>query len=219
MNALVIMTRIPIPGKTKTRLEGILTKKQCADIHSCFLKDILEESKKIEDIYRCIYHSDEGDLEVLIDIVGEDISLHKQVGETLGDRMENIFIKLFREGYTKIVLIGTDIPEIDKKVIDRSYDLLDKNDIVFGPTLDGGYYLVGMNRVEGIVFDKSIKWGTEDVFKETLEIIKESGLEVAQVEKLMDIDTSEELISLSKRIDERVVYTKSYIERELKGKV
>ncbi len=201
MKALVIMTRIPIPNKTKTRLMTILTPEECAEIHRSFLRDIIETSSKVggdTDIY--LFYGNEGPVSVIDDIVGEEMVLLPQRGSNLGEKMRNIFADLFERGYDKVVLMGADIPEVSREDLDRAFYELTLKDLVFGPTIDGGYYLVGMKHLHEMVFDSKIKWGTPEVFQETLEILEKSGVEVGLIRDHEDIDTKEDLREFWKRI-------------------
>jgi len=197
MDAVVIMSRIPVPGKTKTRLEGFLTSRECADLHRAFLKDILTVHT---DRNKFLSYGDEGPFELIEDILPYDIETFPQRGESLGEKMKNIFIHLFGLGYESVVLFGADIPEITGKDIENALKKLKENDLVFGSTLDGGYYLVGMKKLHEIVFSDEIKWGSGSVFEETINLIKKKGIDVDLIDVHEDIDTKDDLINLYKRI-------------------
>ena len=175
MKALVIMTRIPVPNKTKTRLLTILSPDECAEIHKSFLRDIVETSCKLEkdtDIY--LFYGDEGPLSIIEDILPKDITALPQKGKDLGEKMRNVFAELFERGYDRVVLMGSDIPEVDAGDLVGAFDSLNGKDLVFGPTLDGGYYLVGMKQLHEIIFSSVIKWGTPQVFQETIGLLKKA---------------------------------------------
>ncbi|MEI6857792.1 TIGR04282 family arsenosugar biosynthesis glycosyltransferase [Psychrilyobacter sp.] len=197
MDAVVIMSRIPVPGKTKTRLEGFLTSKECADLHRAFLKDILTMRT---DKNKFLSYGDEGPLELVENILPYDVETFPQRGENLGEKMKNVFIHLFSLGYENIVLFGADIPEITETDIENALKKLKKSDLVFGPTLDGGYYLVGMKKIHEIVFSDEIKWGSASVFEKTINLIKKKGIDVDLIDIQEDIDTKDDLINLYKRI-------------------
>lgn len=202
MNALVIMTRIPIPCKTKTRLMEILEGEQCAQIHKCFLSDVFNMCEGLKkDIHIYITYSDEGPFSVIEPLIPSYIKCFPQEGQDIGERMENAVHKLLKDGYEKVVLIGSDIPEIQKKDIMEAFDALEKKDLCFGPTLDGGYYLVGMKKLNKIVFHGNIKWGDKSVFYSTMDILNKENLTVGFVQKYEDIDTKEDLKNLKYRLN------------------
>ncbi|WP_297406343.1 TIGR04282 family arsenosugar biosynthesis glycosyltransferase [uncultured Cetobacterium sp.] len=221
MNAMVIMTRIPVPNKTKTRLLTILTPQECAHIHMAFLKDIIKTCSNIENTDLYIFYGNEGPLNIIDNLLKDNIKVFPQKGIDLGEKMKNIFSELFQKGYTKVVLMGADIPEVKKEDIDNAFLKLQNKDIVFGPTLDGGYYLVGMNKLYPLIFNSNIKWGTPEVFQETINSIRESGLKVDTISTHEDIDTKEDLLSFNKRIEKNDLCknTKIYIDENIKEKL
>lgn len=201
MDALILMTRVPIPGKTKTRLMKMLTGEECAEIHRCFLLDLFQVFNNIKekvDIY--ITYTPEDSLEVISDIIPNHIGNFPQKGDTLGERMNNAIQRLLNKGYSKVVLIGSDIPEIQPKDIEKAYDILEQNDICLGPTKDGGYYLVGMKENCSDIFNDSLKWGNKSVFEATLSIANSLELVVGLTTKLNDIDEKEDIEDFMKRI-------------------
>ena len=141
--ALIIFTRVPVPGQTKTRLMPYLSGQMCARLHTCFLKDIAGECGKVSaDVF--VYYTPEDKKGILREIFGRECVYRKQCEGNLGLRMYRAMKEVLAQGYDSCVLIGTDIPELTSKEIQYAFRLLDIHDIVFGPTKDGGYYLVGM---------------------------------------------------------------------------
>ena len=196
------MTRIPIPGKTKTRLMDILTREECAEIHKCFLLDlfnIFEYIKEDVDIY--LTYTPEGSLNIIENIMPKYTKSFPQVGDTLGERMENAFNNVFNLGYEKIVLIGSDIPSMQPQDIVKGFGILESNDICLGTTFDGGYYLIGMKKLYKEVFDESIKWGKKSVFESTMHIANNLELSIGLVSKHLDIDTKEDIISFKEKVN------------------
>jgi rSAM/selenodomain-associated transferase 1 len=120
-------------------------------------------------------------------------SKHVQLGDNLGDRMLNAFRDGFNLGYDKIVLIGSDLPDLNKQLIERAISSLDNNDVVFGPADDGGYYLIGMNTLIPNIF-KDKPWSQPNLLDVSLEELDELNHSVATLENLNDIDTFEDLI-------------------------
>ena len=143
--AVIVFTRVPIPGQTKTRMMPYFSPEECAKLHENFLKDIAQECEKVNaDIFVC-YTPKKGKayLEKLFRKAKEYIP---QTGEGLGERMYQAIEYVLEKGYDSCVLIGTDIPELKCSDLEYAFRLLDVNDVVFGPTVDEGYYLVGMKR-------------------------------------------------------------------------
>jgi uncharacterized protein len=115
-----------------------------------------------------------------------------QQGKDLGERMSNALLQAFAAGYTKVLLIGSDCPDISRALVSEGFMLLDTHDIVLGPAHDGGYYLIGLRRPEPELF-LNMEWGTERVLQQTLDKICAAKLSVALLPELRDIDRIEDL--------------------------
>lgn len=207
--AIIIFTRIPVPGKTKTRMMPHLTPVQCAKLHRCFLQDILSECGNCgADIYVSYADDreeakDREDTDAGKQLVSrmlnerahttvEIVGCAPQRGEGLGERMYNAVEETLQKGYSSCVLIGTDVPELKACHIEKSFRELEKRDIVFGGTRDGGYYLIGMRTPCKEAFElKSYGHGT--VLHDTAAHLKETGYTVGYTETLQDMDTPGDL--------------------------
>lgn len=201
MKALILMTRVPVPGKTKTRLMKVLSGEQCAEIHKAFLKDIFnvyEHIKDEVDIY--LTYASEGCFSLLSDIIPNYVQCFPQIGEDLGERMLNSMEYIFSKGYSKVMLMGCDIPQIQPEYIIEGFELLENNEMFFCPTFDGGYYLVGMSRLCPEIFNNNLKWGNKSVLEGTLDICNRLGINVALGHKCRDIDTKEDFLYLTDKI-------------------
>lgn len=209
-NGLIIFTRIPEAGKTKTRLQSKLSKEECANLHKCFLKDIYDIFLNLNDIDIIICHTEEGDLNILKNIFYKENLYIKQYGNNLNEKMYNAIKEVLSLKYDKCVLIGTDIPEINKYDIISAFNLLNNNDFVFGASYDGGYYLVGMKEANDIIF-KSESGNLKDI----INIVESNNLKYGLTNKKHDIDEYEDLIDLSKRIninDNKLKNTKIFLK-------
>jgi rSAM/selenodomain-associated transferase 1 len=105
----------------------------------------------------------------------------------LGQKMESAFIAGFAAGYKSICIIGTDCLDLRGRIITEAFEKLLSHDITVGPAADGGYYLLGMNRLYADLF-KNKQWGTGTVLTDTLDDVKSLGLSCWQLEVLNDID-------------------------------
>ena len=118
--------------------------------------------------------------------------LYKQKGDTLGEKMFKAFEQQFEKGYEKIVLIGSDTPQLPANYIRQSFDALDTNDIVLGPSADGGYYLIALKKemLHKKLFD-NVTWSSSLVLEQTLHKVHDKKVHLLSV--LNDIDTLEDL--------------------------
>lgn len=196
---LIIFTRYPEAGKTKTRLIPALGEQGAADLqrrmteHLISRIDNLAASRSLTLEIRY-----EGGNETLMrSWLGDKFAYHPQPPGDLGHRMCTVFDEAFNNDVEKMIIIGTDIPGISADIITEALDQLDRHDLVFGPARDGGYYLISVQRncwpkVNPILFE-NIAWGTEAVLSQTLLVAEKIGLSHMLLEILDDVDRPEDL--------------------------
>ncbi|NLK42808.1 MAG: glycosyltransferase [Tissierellia bacterium] len=189
---IVFFTRIPTLGKTKTRLEPFLSKDLCVKLQTAFIKDIYNNIKSLG-IDIIVNYSEDGDLEFIKDIFDENVLFLRQEGKDLGEKMYN-GISFSLKNYSKSVLIGSDLPLMDKEDIERAFNILETNDIAISPTYDGGYYLIGMKEENKDIFN--MKYSTSSVFEETIEKIGAMGKSYGIGNIQLDIDDIDDLLKL-----------------------
>lgn len=209
--AIIIFTRVPEPFKTKTRMMPHLQPIQCARLHTCFLKDIDAQLKKCDADIFVSYTPEEG-REKIEQILKGKKSTFPQQGKDLGERMYRAIETVFELGYDACILIGTDVPELKESSIHKAFQVLRQKDLVFGRTVDGGYYLVGMTKPlkEPFLLDS---YGHEMVFEETLAQISKAGFSIGFTDTQYDMDTPEDLQGYRRRMIEDI-----YLKRSLTGR-
>ena len=199
--ALVIFAKAPIPGEVKTRLCPPLTPDEAATLHGSFILDMLERTKfavaKLQlPFHRYLACAPSSEL-VFFKIMEErqGVRLLDQVGEDLGQRMHRTFVDLFAKDYTQVILVGTDVPTLPLSVYQDALTLLGKSDVVLGPALDGGYYLIGLTKPAEQLFTE-IPWSTDQVLAVTQQKAKTLGLSFGLTTAWRDVDTIADLHSL-----------------------
>ena len=200
-SALVIFAKAPIPGQVKTRLCPPLTPDEAATLHGSFVLDTLERTKAAVSKFKlpldrylaCAPSS----AHVFFKIMEERQSVRviDQVGDDLGARMNQVFETLFAQKYTQVVIVGTDVPSLPLEQYKQAFTLLGSHDLVLGPALDGGYYLIGLNRPSPELFT-GIPWSTEQVLNLTQEKARALGLRTSLLAPWRDIDTISDLNAL-----------------------
>lgn len=189
--ALILFTKAPVAGETKTRLMPYFSKGECALLHSCMLTDIRRECKKTGADLR-IYYAPEQGKSPLVSIFGKKQVYEPQRGASLGERMKNAIQETLCLGYTSCLLFGSDIPALRAEDFSLAFRILEEKSLVFGPSADGGYYLVGMKSFLPEVFEhKTYSHGR--VLEETLEDLKNRGLTYGLLRTLRDIDEKEDI--------------------------
>lgn len=204
-DALVLFAKAPIPGQVKTRLCPPLTGDEAASLHGSFVLDALERSaqaairgvaKQAPRFDRFVACSPSSE-HVFFKIVEErnGVRLIDQIGDDLGARMEHVFAEMFRIGYQRTVIVGTDLPALPESVYEDAFGLLAQHDLVLGPSLDGGYYLIGLSRTAPELF-RQIPWSTPDVLTFTQTKAHALGLNAALLPKQRDVDTIDDVLAL-----------------------
>lgn len=192
--AILIFTRVPVPGYTKTRLMPYLSGEECAKLHTRFIREIYRVCQNVE-ADTLVFYTPEDKAGILREIFGDKQRLFVQEGENLGEKMKHAFFRAFRMGYESCVLIGTDIPQIRERNLNEAFEQLKEYDIVINPTKDGGYYLIGMKKNYDAIWNVK-HYGTNTVLHDTMEHIRKQNLSVCQGETLQDIDTKEDLLEV-----------------------
>ncbi|MEZ4969432.1 MAG: TIGR04282 family arsenosugar biosynthesis glycosyltransferase [Flavobacteriaceae bacterium] len=184
---LIIFTRNPELGRCKTRLAATVGNETALDIYQFLLKHTKNITKGL-DVGKWVFYSD--------DIWENDIwerSIYEkkiQSGKDLGERMANAFIDGFNAGYEKIIIIGSDMYDLNENDLLEAFKILDQHDYVIGPAIDGGYYLLGMKYLNPVLFENK-SWGTDTVLKATLEDLK--GKNYGLLAPKNDIDNFEDI--------------------------
>ena len=184
--ALLIFQKNPVKGKVKSRLAVTMGEDAALEIYQ-FL---------VEQTFKAVNGIDQDVLVFYSDFIPEDHHNPNQVmkiqwGNDLGEKMKNAFEKAFFLGYHKVVIIGTDCPDLTSELLSQSFEQLDRTDLVIGPAEDGGYYLLGMKSTYPFLFE-NIEWSTSQVFSQTLEAAKKNNLSLGQLPVLHDIDMEED---------------------------
>lgn len=180
---IIIFLRNLVKGKVKTRLAKDLGEEETLQIYQSLCYQTIRLASQVEaDVH--LYYSD------FIDYSLGNYNSFLQEGKDLGERMSNAFEIGLRQ-YSKVVLIGTDCPYITLDELTTAFQSLDFNDLVIGPCYDGGYYLIGMNRIHAHLF-KDMPWSTNEVLDKTLEKCCSNKLSYILLKKYYDIDTIED---------------------------
>lgn len=165
---LLIFVRNPELGKCKTRLAAHIGDYNALEIYKLLLAHTQEVSGRSTATKRICY-SDHIDTDDIWDSGAYDKTIQK--GQHLGERMAHAFETGFREGFQKIVIIGSDLYDLSHGDLDTAFQALDMHDYVIGPAQDGGYYLLGMTNFNASLF-KDKPWGTDTVLERTLKDLK-----------------------------------------------
>ncbi len=197
---LIVFTRFPRPGTTKTRLIPALGEDGAASLH----REMTEHTLSVVD-----QATASAPFDVQIRYTGSTpqemsgwLGAHREYvdqGEgDLGARMDRAVADAFDQSMDSAVVIGADCPDLSPETIRRAFDLIIRDDVVLGPALDGGYYLVGVRhaaweRARGPLFS-NMAWSTSEVLTETVRRAHAAGLVHTRLDFLGDVDRPEDLI-------------------------
>lgn len=186
---LILFVKNPEIGKVKTRLAKSIGDVKALEVY----KDLLQITKENTSELNChkqVWYSEYIDHDDLFD--EKDYFKYVQEGNDLGMRMKKAIAKAFDEGFGKVVIIGSDCPDLTSDIICTSFKKLDKCDAVIGPSADGGYYLLGLNKFTLQVF-QGIDWSTNQVLNQTKEVLSGLDYTYSLLSVLNDVDTEDDL--------------------------
>ena len=185
---LIIFVKNIKLGKVKTRLAKTIGDESAFEVYK-ELVNITENETTNLTIDKRIYFSD-----AVVETKWQNDFKTIQYGIDLGERMQNAFADGFNLGYEDIILIGSDLPDISKIIIESGFKALKINEVVFGPAEDGGYYLIGMSKLHSFVFDDK-PWSQSHLLDVSLNELNKNNVGFSLLEILNDIDTYEDLIA------------------------
>ncbi len=191
----MIFIKYPDPGNVKTRLQPDLTSEDAASLYRAIVEDIVSRFKNPLDYDLYLFYSPgKAGLE-FEKWLGSSFKYVAQQGRDLGEKMYNAFVWASEQSYEQSVLIGSDLPTIESELIDETFDKLENSDVVLGPAVDGGYYLIGMKKPNKQIFE-NIHWGNDVVYSATFKNASRQKLAVTKMKMLRDLDTMTDVLRL-----------------------
>nr|MBF0222778.1 TIGR04282 family arsenosugar biosynthesis glycosyltransferase [Desulfobulbaceae bacterium] len=194
---LLIFTRYPEPGKTKTRLVPALGDDGAAQLHRQMAERTVSMAASFAKAHDCaltIYYQG-GRVSSMKNWLG-DHAYQEQYPGDLGQRLVQGFKTSFLAKNSSVIAVGTDCPGLGNDLLVKAFAALPKADVVLGPAFDGGYYLIGLSRLHAELFT-DIDWGTGSVLSQTLQKADQNNLTSTILEPLHDIDRPEDIKHLS----------------------
>ncbi|WNJ21316.1 TIGR04282 family arsenosugar biosynthesis glycosyltransferase [Pontibacter sp. G13] len=186
---LLIFVKDPIPGQVKTRLAADIGHEKALAVY----RELLAHTRRLAasvDAHPWVWYGNRVPENDLWSEAGFERTL--QTGDDLGERMELAFADGFERGFREICIIGSDCAQLTAEILTDAFDQLTKQDAVIGPAQDGGYYLIGMNRLHAGVF-RGKTWSTDTVFEETVADLQSANLSIHQLPTLSDVDHASDL--------------------------
>lgn len=193
---LLLFVKSPIKGQVKTRLAAETCGDFEVELYKYFVEDTISLTENL-DVHLELYFYPANTKSTFLKWLGEQHCYRAQTGNNLGERLRNAFGNAFEEGFSNVVAIGSDSPDLPVHYLTESFEILDAHDTVIGPANDGGYYLIGFSK-EGFIPDvfDNISWSTDSVFEQTVSILKRHGRKMYLLPLWHDVDTIADLKSL-----------------------
>ncbi len=187
----LVFVRAPEAGRVKTRLAASLGAEGALRVYRRLAEHTVREARALGGEVRVHFTPAHAGDEVRAWLGDGPRYLPQSAGD-MGARMEAAFRAAFQDGADRVVIIGSDLPELSASLLRRAFDALESHRAVIGPARDGGYYLLGMRTtIEGL-FD-GIPWSTDEVLAQTLDRLGAAGIEPALLDTLSDVDELEDL--------------------------
>jgi rSAM/selenodomain-associated transferase 1 len=194
--ALVIVGKAPRAGVAKTRLVPPLSADEAAALYRAFLLDTVDLGLRLG--WECVtlVHPAGADQRgALRQLLPTDVRLAVQSGQGLGNALAGAFRTHFEAGFAPVVLVASDSPGLPSHIMHAASAALVDHDMAIGPTLDGGYYLIGLKRPCPAVFE-GIEWSTPRVLEQTVAAAYANKLGVYRLPEWFDVDGPEDLTRL-----------------------
>ncbi|HBW38328.1 TIGR04282 family arsenosugar biosynthesis glycosyltransferase [Desulfosporosinus sp. BICA1-9] len=209
---VIVMSKVPLPGRSKSRLQEKAGTLQAALFHRACLYDLQVELRTCgipariyiagganEEFCSSFPHALPEGFSCLERLDWTNFVLFQQKGRDLGERMLCAVQESLTE-FKQVILIGSDIPGINQTLLEQASAELRQHDLVLGPAMDGGYYLIGLKDVNRFLF-RHIEWGSGQVLEQTLQAARQHQLRIALLPELQDIDRWQDLIAWKGRTE------------------
>ncbi len=217
--AIILFFKWPVAGQVKTRLIPCLGEKKAADLYEAFIKDTITKLGDLEDVDIIGFAGNQRPKNSCADLhaffAQHRLPVLEQEGRDLGARMKHAMNDVFQKGYTSVVLIGTDSPDLPATVIRKAFEVLqyEPGSCCIGPSEDGGYYLIGMNAMFAEAFE-NVGYSQSNTYLQTIKALTKSQCNIYTLKRWYDIDDAGDLKTLLKNKDALVCpHTSKQLDR------
>ena len=199
--ALCIMAKAPASGYVKTRLCPPLSLEEAAQLYQCFLEEKIAQVRSVQGVEPVVAYAPVN-AAATFEALAPGLTLVAQRGGDLTSRLVSVLERLFASGFDAAIVIDSDTPTLPSALLQSAVTHLAsrEHDLVLGPSEDGGYYLIGLSRIDRALFE-DMPWSTPTVFEETLSRARHLRLRVVQLAPWYDVDTGADLARLMSELD------------------
>lgn len=193
-NALIIFMKVPRLSEVKTRLQPELSFEDSLNLYKAMGEDLLNKLAQSDNYTIYIHYWPADGLVDIENWLSKKFNYKAQQGLDLGRKLQHSFLEALND-FQKVCIIGSDLPTLQEEDILEAFEKLERVDVVLGPSVDGGYYLIALKELYSQIFQE-IDWSTEFVLRQTLEKIEQQKLTVDQLPLKEDIDSYNDVLSL-----------------------
>ena len=195
-DAVVLLAKAPVAGRVKTRLCPPLNHRESAALYACMLRDTADEVSTLLRVRRYLFIDPPEPADFPWGKPFSEFERFPQRGEDLGDRMRDAAATAFRRGARRVVIVGADCPALSAGTIRRAFrELSTGASVVFGPSADGGFYLVGLSSPDERLF-RGFRWSTAEVLRNATARCRILSAPFAFLPPGRDVDSGEDLLAL-----------------------
>ncbi len=185
--AFGVFAKQPLAGQVKTRLARMTSPAWAQRVAQASLEDSIDRFRAVSAARSIVYSAADGK-SYFKRLANDQFSLVPQTDGDLGQRLQSFFNRCRRQRYRRKVVVGSDSPTLPLEYIEQAFELLRKNDVVIGPALDGGYYLIGGGPRMPAIFD-DIPWSSAQVLEKTVARLQATSSRLALLPPWYDVDT------------------------------
>lgn len=188
-NALIILVSNTDKGNAKPHLAAALGEEKATRVYKYLLKNVAEVTNAYA-CHRFVFYSDYIHLNDCFD----DLCFTKylQEGANRFEVLQHAFERVFSLGHKEVCMVTVDCPQLQQQHLEDAFAYLDKQEVVLGPTTDGGLYLLGIRELNANLLNKD--WGSNAVYDDVIATLETSKLTWSALEELDDIDLMEDLL-------------------------
>jgi len=216
-SALIIFLDDTNRDKIHSRLADNLSDNEKDRLYTAFLEDTIFTCLNLPNTVLKVNYPSEEALEIVKNSIeslkerlsprlkktlnGGDVVTIMSEGESQGERLKHAFEQAFEKGFSPVVLIGCVTPTLSKKTLQNAFRCLKKSDVVFGPTLEGSYYLIGLSEMQEDVFDNIDWFGDEAVYSQMVNVVSSGSLKWHELDLWYDLRQPEDFEFLIRDIN------------------
>ncbi len=193
-HVLIIFARVPEAGRVKTRLAAGIGDAAALDAYVVMANHVIGRVRQPATFSVEVAYAPADGERAMQGWLGTSVALHPQASGDLGARMAAAIDRAIRGGADRVVIIGTDCPDISASVVEEAFANLASSDLVLGPASDGGYYLIGMSSLHAALFE-DVPWSSPETLRVTLDRGRTLGLTVHLLAERRDIDTVDDWLA------------------------